>query len=91
MKGWMIPIILSNDCVVEMEVSEETDAGESQETEQQMIVDTIFGLFVNLSRVIRDDYDKSEKKLHKQVDGKLQRVIQRRKHELGINDGMTMQ
>ena len=61
--------------------------------ENAVFASCIFGLFVSLSRMIEDDYSRNSKKLHKQVDSKLQRMIQKRKQELGIKDdhGMTMQ
>lgn len=64
-----------------------------EQRENAVFASSIFGLFVSLSRMIEDDYSRNSKKLHKQVDSKLQRMIQKRKHELGIKDdhGMTMQ
>ena len=61
--------------------------------ENAVFASCIFGLFVSLSRMIEDDYSRNSKKLHKQMDSKLQRMIQRRKQELGIKDehGMLMQ
>ncbi len=61
--------------------------------EDAMVASTIFGLFVSLSRMIEDDYNKSHKKLQSKVDSKIQRMIRKHKQELGIRDdhGMTMQ
>ncbi len=61
--------------------------------EDAMVASTIFGLFVNLSRMIEDDYNKSHKKLQSKIDSKLQNMIRKHKQELGIRDdhGMTMQ
>ena len=47
---------------------------------------SIFGLFVNLSRMIEDDYNKNHKKLQSKVDSKIQRMIRKHKQELGIKE-----
>ncbi len=67
--------------------------GNMEQRENAVFASSIFGLFVSLSRMIEDDYSRNSKKLHKQVDSKLQRVMQRRKQELGIKDehDMSMQ
>lgn len=64
-----------------------------QQSEDTMATSTIFGLFVNLSRMIEDDYNRNHKKLQSKIDSKLQRMIRKHKQELGIKDdhGMTMQ
>ncbi len=61
--------------------------------EDAMVASTIFGLFINLSRMIEDDYNKNHKKLQSKVDSKIQQMIRKHKQELGIRDehGMTMQ
>ncbi|MBR6616256.1 MAG: hypothetical protein IKL00_00085 [Oscillospiraceae bacterium] len=51
-----------------------------------MLESTIFGLFVNLSSMIEDDYSRGQKKLQSKIDSKLQQVIRRHKKELGIRD-----
>jgi len=61
-----------------------------EQRENAVFASSIFGLFVNLSRMIEDDYSRNSKKLHKQVDSKLQRMMQRRKQELGIKDDHEM-
>ena len=64
-----------------------------EQRENDAFASTIFGLFVNLSRMIEDDYNKSHKKLQSKIDSKLQHMIRKHKQELGIRDdhGMTMQ
>ena len=64
-----------------------------EQRENAAFASTIFGLFVNLSRMIEDDYNKSHKKLQSKVDSKIQQMIRKHKQELGIRDdhGMTMQ
>ncbi len=57
-----------------------------EQSESAMMASTIFGLFVNLSRMIEDDYNKSHKKLQSKVDSKIQHMIRKHKQELGIKD-----
>ena len=51
--------------------------------ENDLLVNTIFSLFVSLSRCIQDSYDNDRKDLQSIVDRKLMRVIRRKKMELG--------
>ena len=51
--------------------------------ENDLLANTIFGLFVSLSRCIQDSYDNDRKDLQSIVDRKLMRVIRRKKMELG--------
>ena len=51
--------------------------------ENELLVNTIFSLFVSLSRCIQDSYDNDRKDLQSIVDRKLMRVIRRKKMELG--------
>jgi len=96
--------LLSDDvCETELQQSEmqvNTTSLESEQNEEStesnddvMMASTIFGLFVSLSRMIEDDYNKSHKKLQSKVDSKIQQMIRKHKQELGIRDehGMTMQ
>ena len=57
-----------------------------EQTEDTAFASTIFGLFVNLSRMIEDDYNRGHKKLQSKVDTKIQRMIRKHKQELGIKD-----
>ena len=57
-----------------------------EQGESAKIAPTIFGLFVNLSRMIEDDYNCNHKKLQSRIDSKLQRMICKHKEELGIKD-----
>ncbi len=43
-----------------------------------------FGLMVNISRIIYDDYDREQRKLRSKVDKKLRKAIDRKKQEMGI-------
>lgn len=51
--------------------------------ENDLLANTIFSLFVSLSRCIQDSYDNDRKDLQSIVDRKLMRVIRRKKMELG--------
>ena len=58
----------------------------TEQSENTMLASTIFGLFVNLSRMIDDDYNRNYKKLQSKIDSKLQWMIRKHKQELGIKD-----
>ena len=51
--------------------------------ESDLLANTIFSLFVSLSRCIQDSYDNDHKVLQSRVDRKLMRVIRKKKMELG--------
>lgn len=51
--------------------------------ENDLLVNTIFSLFVSLNRCIQDSYDNDRKDLQSIVDRKLMRVIRKKKMELG--------
>ena len=51
--------------------------------ENAVLANTIFSLFVSLSRCIQDSYDNDRKDLQSIVDRKLMRVIRKKKMELG--------
>ena len=51
--------------------------------ENDLLANTIFSLFVSLSRCIQDSYDNDRKDLQSIVDRKLMRVIRKNKMELG--------
>ena len=60
--------------------------------ENEMLANTIFNLFVNFSRCIKDDYHRKFQSGRKMIDGKLRRVIQEKKQSLGIkNEQSTTQ
>lgn len=54
--------------------------------ENAVAADTIFGLFVNLSRCIADDYNRKFKSNRMSVDRKLRRIIQQKKQALGLKE-----
>ena len=51
--------------------------------ENDLLVNTIFSLFVSLSRCIQDSYDNDRKDLQSIVDRKLMRVIRKKEMKLG--------
>ena len=66
------------------EETQSTPVPAAEENSTDAFASAAFGLLVSLSRIIADDYDKSQRKLSSQVDRKLRRVIDRKKNELGI-------
>jgi TPR repeat protein len=63
----------------------------SEDYENAMLTNSIFGLFISLSRMIEDDYSRSQNKMQSKVDRKLRRLISQKKEELGIKSDDTMQ
>lgn len=59
--------------------------------ESQMLKNTVFSLFVNLSRCIEDDYTQKYKSVRRTVDSRLRRMIHRKKQSLGIKDEQEQQ
>ena len=58
--------------------------------ENDLLANTIFSLFVSLSRCIQDSYDNDRKDLQSIVDRKLMRVIRKKKMELGEKEETHM-
>ena len=54
--------------------------------QSKSLADTVFGLFVNVGRMIEEDYDRSGRVIQSRVDSKLRRLIRRKKMELGIKE-----
>lgn len=54
------------------------------DSENAMFMNSILGLFVNLSRMIENDYLKTQKEVRSEIDKKLRRVIIQKKENLGI-------
>lgn len=54
-----------------------------EQLENTMLANTVFGLFVNLSRCIEDDYMQKYKPVKQMVDRKLRQMILKKKHDLG--------
>ena len=54
--------------------------------ENAVVANTIFGLFVNLSRCIADDYNRKYKSNRMSADRKLRQMIQHKKQALGLKE-----
>ena len=57
---------------------------DEKQIQNQNFIETAFKLLLNLSRIIEEDYNQSERTLQSQTDSKLRRIIQKKKQELGI-------
>lgn len=57
-----------------------------EQFENAMLANTVFGLFVNLSRCIEEDYAQKYQSVRRTVDRKLRRMILKKKHDLGERD-----
>lgn len=62
----------------------DTNKTVAEESSTDDFASAAFGLLVSLSRLISDDYDRSQRKLSSHVDHKLRRAIDRKKLEMGI-------
>lgn len=62
----------------------DADEPVAEESSTDAFTSAGFGLLVSLSRIIFDDYDKSQRKFSLQAEHKLRRAIDRKKQELGI-------
>ena len=63
---------------------------QAENYENAMLTDSILGLFSALSRIIEDDYSRSQSRIRIDVDKKLKGVIQQKKEKLGLkNDELT--
>lgn len=59
--------------------------------ENEVLADIVFSLFVNLSRCIEDDYNRSQKNMRSVADSRLRRMIRKKKEELGIKEDCLQQ
>ena len=77
---------------INVEIPEIADENTDQ-FKNEMLADTIFSLFVNLSRCIEDDYQRKFKSGRKMIDSKLRRMIQEKNQALGIKqeNGQTLE
>lgn len=57
-----------------------------EQYENAMLANTVFGLFVNLSRCIEDDYMQKYRLVRRTVDSKLRRMIQQKQQALGTKN-----
>ena len=63
---------------------------DQEKFENEMLADTIFNLFVNLSRCIEDDYHCKFQSGRKMIDSKLRRMIQEKNQALGIKEDLSL-
>ena len=77
---------------IKVEMPEIADENTDQ-FKNEILANTIFGLFVNLSRCIEDDYQRKFKSGRKMIDSKLRRMIQEKNQALGIKqeNGQTLE
>ena len=77
---------------IKVEMPEIADENTDQ-FKNEMLANTIFGLFANLSRCIEDDYQRKFKSGRKMIDSKLRRMIQEKNQALGIKqeNGQTLE
>ena len=77
---------------INVEIPEIADENTDQ-FKNEMLADTIFSLFVNLSRCIEDDYHHKFQSGRKIIDSKLRRMIQEKNQALGIKqeNGQTLE
>ena len=77
---------------IKVEMPEIADENTDQ-FKNEMLADTIFSLFANLSRCIEDDYQRKFKSGRKMIDSKLRRMIQEKNQALGIKqeNGQTLE
>ena len=61
-----------------------------EQFENTMLANTVFRLFVNLSRCIENDYMQKNKSVRRTVDSRLRRMIQKKKQELGLKEENTI-
>ncbi len=66
------------------EVVIQTAASPVASSDNNVFACVAFGLMVNISRIIYDDYDREQRKLRSKVDKKLRKAIDRKKQEMGI-------
>ncbi|HEZ7986809.1 MAG TPA: MobP3 family relaxase [Ruminococcus sp.] len=59
--------------------------------ENEMLANTIFSLFANLSRCIENDYHNKFQSGRKMIDSKLQRMIREKNQALGIKEDISQQ
>ncbi|MBQ8349408.1 MAG: sel1 repeat family protein [Ruminococcus sp.] len=64
---------------------------DQEKFENEMLANTIFSLFVNLSRCIEEDYHHKFQSGRKMIDSKLRRMIQEKNQALGIKENFSHQ
>lgn len=75
---------------INVEIPEIADENTDQ-FKNEMLANTIFGLFVNLSRCIEDDYYHKFQSGRKMIDSKLRKMIQQKQQALGRKQEHTQE
>ena len=75
---------------IKVEMLEIADENTDQ-FKNEMLANTIFGLFVNLSRCIEDDYHHKFQSGRKMIDSKLRKMIQQKQQALGQRQEHTQE
>ncbi len=75
---------------INVEIPEIADENTDQ-FKNEMLADTIFSLFVNLSRCIEDDYHHKFQSGRKMIDSKLRKMIQQKQQALGQRQEHTQE
>ena len=75
---------------INVEMPEIADENTDQ-FKNEMLANTIFGLFVNLSRCIEDDYHHKFQSGRKMIDSKLRKMIQQKQQALGRKQEHTQE
>lgn len=75
---------------INVEIPEIADENTDQ-FKNEMLADTIFSLFVNLSRCIEDDYHHKFQSGRKMIDSKLRKMIQQKQQHLGQKQEHTQE
>ena len=75
---------------INVEIPEIADENTDQ-FKNEMLANTIFGLFVNLSRCIEDDYYHKFQSGRKMIDSKLRKMIQQKQQNLGQKQEHTQE
>ena len=75
---------------IKVEMPEIADENTDQ-FKNEMLADTIFSLFVNLSRCIEDDYHHKFQSGRKMIDSKLRKMIQQKQQPLGQKQEHTQE
>ena len=75
---------------IKVEMPEIADENTDQ-FKNEMLANTIFGLFVNLSRCIEDDYHHQFQSGRKMIDSKLRKMIQQKQQALGRKQEHTQE
>ena len=75
---------------INVEIPEIADENTDQ-FKNEMLADTIFSLFVNLSRCIEDDYHHKFQSGRKMIDSKLRKMIQQKQQPLGQKQEHTQE